>query len=61
MKTIPKTDEEINQAMGKVMKEGFFNQAQNFLGTDTMKKHGLTKENLNIKTILEIAKKEKFK
>lgn len=59
MKTPQKTDEEMNEIMKEVIKEGFFNQSQNLLGVDIMKKHGLTKDNLNIKKILEVMNKER--
>ena len=49
----------MNEIMKEVIKEGFFNQSQNLLGVDIMKKHGLTKDNLNIKKILEVMNKER--
>lgn len=52
------TDEEMNKKMVKAIKEGTFNRAQNFLGEDVVKVNGLTKDNINMKTILEIASKK---
>lgn len=60
MKNSQKTDEEIKKIMVDTIKEGTFNKASNFLGSEVMKKHGLTKDNINMQKILEIAKKEKM-
>ena len=60
MKKINKTDEEIHTIMIDTIKEGALNQATNFLGAEIMLKYGLTKDNVNMKKILEIAQKEKM-